>query len=113
MEMTAAKIGRRMKRYLISGGSLIAALPARVRAWIGGAAEGGGDDRRVARTASVVSLLGSYATGRTGASGLIFWAPSTMTLSPGLRPSSMIHWVPCQAVALTVRALTLLLSVST
>ena len=33
-----------------------------------------------------------------------------MTLSPGLSPSSMIHWVPCQAVAVTLRAVTVLLS---
>ena len=65
------------------------------------------------RAASVLSLLGSYATVRTGLSGLIFWAPSTMTLSPGRSPSSMIHWVPCQSVAATGRALTLLLSART
>ena len=65
------------------------------------------------RAASVVSLSGLYATGRTVPSGAIFCAPSTITLSPGRSPFSMIHCVPCQAVAATLRALTLLLSART
>ena len=84
--MTAARTGRRMKKYRISAVSRVPGALTRSPPGCGAA-----------------PLSATAATGFTGRPGAAFWTPSTTTRSPAARPCSMIQASPLQGPVCTSR----------
>src|SRR6218665_1161355 len=80
--ITHAKMGRSMKNLAMDRAPYCA-----------DAAEAAGAGADAAPAGALAPL--AHGTGLTGAPGtIIFWKPSTMTFSPGFRPSSTSQFVP-------------------
>ena len=85
--ITHAKMGRSMKNCAMARGS----------AGGGSGARRGRRGRPARWPAAGAEPGGCHGTGFTGALPRSFWKPSTMTSSPGFRPSRITQWPPSAA----------------